>query len=66
MGLLGPGQTFTHESIIGTTFRGRLAEETTIGEYAGIIPEIEGSAHIIGEHTFLVDERDPLRFGFRL
>ena len=31
-----------------------------------IVPEIEGSAWITGEHTFLVDDEDPLREGFRL
>ena len=66
MGLLGPEQTFTHESIIGTTFRGRIAGETTVGECAAVIPEIEGDAYITGESTFLIDDRDPLRFGFRL
>jgi trans-L-3-hydroxyproline dehydratase len=66
MGLLGTGQTFTHESIIGTTFRGRVVEETTIGDLPAIVPEIEGEAYITGESTFLIDERDPLAFGFRL
>jgi proline racemase len=66
MGLLGPGQSFIHESIIGTTFRGRVAAETAVGERPAIVPEIEGEAYITGENTFLMDERDPLRFGFRL
>jgi proline racemase len=66
MGVLGPEQTFTHESIIGTTFTGRVIGETTVGELAAIIPEISGEAHITGEHTFLIDEHDPLAEGFRL
>lgn len=66
MGLLGPEQTFTHESIIGTTFRGRVVEQTTIGDLPAIVPEIEGEAFITGESTFLIDTRDPLAFGFRL
>ena len=66
MGLLGPEQTFTHESIIGSRFRGRVVSETMVGDFAAIVPEIEGEAYIIGEHTFLIDERDPLAFGFRL
>jgi trans-L-3-hydroxyproline dehydratase len=61
-------QTFTHESIIGTRFRGRVLEETTLSTPAipAIIPEIEGEAHITGEHTFVIDDDDPLRHGFRL
>jgi proline racemase len=66
MGLLAPGQSFTHESIIGTLFRGRVLEDTTLGELTAIVPEIEGEAYITGESTFLIDERDPLRHGFRL
>jgi proline racemase len=66
MGLLGPEQTFTHESIIGTTFRGRVMGETAVGDLPAIVPEIEGEAFITGESTILIDDRDPLRFGFRL
>jgi proline racemase len=66
MGLLGPEQTFTHESIIGSRFRGRVVGETLIGDVPAIIPEIEGEAYITGEHTFLIDERDPFGTGFRL
>jgi trans-L-3-hydroxyproline dehydratase len=66
MGLLGPDQVFTHESLIGTTFRGRVVRETRVGEIPAIVPEIEGSAYITGESTFIIDERDPLRFGFRI
>ena len=67
MGILGPPeQLFTHESIIGTRFRGRVAERVTVGELEAIVPEIEGEAFITGEHTFLIDERDPLKEGFRL
>jgi proline racemase len=66
MGLLAPGATFTHESIVSTIFRGRILCDTLVGDLPAIVPEIEGSAWITGEHTFLVDDRDPLRGGFRL
>ncbi|MGH9332110.1 MAG: proline racemase family protein [Vicinamibacterales bacterium] len=66
MGLLAPGATFTHESIVSTIFRGRILQDTLVGDLPAIVPEIEGSAWITGEHTFLVDDRDPLRAGFRL
>ncbi len=77
MGMLTEGeQVFTHESIIGTRFRGRVVGTTTLAasnlqppttnEIEAIIPEIEGSAYITGEHTFLIDDRDPLKHGFRL
>ncbi|HUE96778.1 MAG TPA: proline racemase family protein, partial [Longimicrobiaceae bacterium] len=75
---LGPEQTFTHESSIGTTFRGRIVGEALLsaphapvpGSHSdmptAILPEIEGEAFITGESTFQFDERDPLRYGFRL
>jgi proline racemase len=66
MGLLGEDKPFVHESLIGTRFLGRVASRTRVGDYAAIIPEIEGSAWITGEHTFVIDETDPLREGFRL
>jgi trans-L-3-hydroxyproline dehydratase len=66
MGLLGEHKPFVHESLIGTRFLGRVASRTRVGDHAAIIPEIEGSAWITGEHTFVIDESDPLREGFRI
>jgi proline racemase len=66
MGLLGADKPFVHESLIGTRFLGRVWSRTRLGDYAAIIPEIEGSAWITGEHTFVIDESDPLREGFRI
>ena len=66
MGLLDGERPFVHESLIGTRFNGRVASRTIVGEYPAIVPEIEGSAWITGEHPFLVDDDDPLKAGFRL
>jgi trans-L-3-hydroxyproline dehydratase len=66
MGLLSDDRPFVHESLIRTRFKGRVASRTLVGEYQAIVPEIEGSAWITGEHTFLVDEDDPLKDGFRI
>jgi proline racemase len=66
MGLLADDRPFVHESLIGTRFRGRVASRSAVGEFAAIVPEIEGSAWITGEHTFVIDDRDPLREGFRI
>lgn len=66
MGVLSDDVPFVHESIVGTLFKGRLAGRTQIEERAAIVPEIEGSAWITGEHTFLIDGDDPLKAGFRL
>jgi len=66
MGLLDGDRPFVHESLIGTRFTGRVASRTAVGEYQAIVPEIAGSAWITGEHTFLIDETDPLKDGFRI
>jgi proline racemase len=66
MGLLSADKPFVHESLIGTRFKGRVTNHTLVGEYQAIVPEIEGSAWITGEHTFIVDDSDPLKNGFRL
>jgi proline racemase len=66
MGLLPAGEAFVHESLIGTLFRGRVTRRTQVGELPAIVPEIEGSAWITGEHTFHINEDDPLREGFRV
>jgi trans-L-3-hydroxyproline dehydratase len=66
MGLLPPGHPFVHESLIGTLFRGRIVGRVRVGDIEAIIPEIEGSASITGEHLFLIDDDDPLREGFRI
>ena len=47
-------------------FSGRVVDRTHIGDAPAIVPEIEGSAWITGEHTFLIDGDDPLKAGFRL
>jgi trans-L-3-hydroxyproline dehydratase len=66
MGLLLEDKPFVHESLIGTTFMGRVSSRTQVGEFEAIVPEIQGSAWITGEHTFYVAEDDPLRDGFRI
>ena len=66
MGLLLDDVPFVHESIVGTTFHGRVLERVEVAERPAIVPEIEGSAWITGEHTFLIDGDDPLKAGFRL
>jgi proline racemase len=66
MGMLADDGHFVHESLTGTLFRGRAARRTAVGEAPALIAEIEGSAWITGEHTFLIDEDDPLREGLTL
>jgi len=66
MGLLAADRPFVNESLIGTLFTGRVVGRTSVGDLAAIVPELEGSAWITGEHTFYVHEEDPFRDGFLL
>jgi proline racemase len=66
MGLMPAGRAFGHESLIGTLFNGRITGRMRIGDVDAILPELEGSAWVTGEHAFLVDDEDPLKNGFRL
>jgi proline racemase len=66
MGLLAEGQPFVHQSIVGSTFTGRVLGRAVVGGFDASLPELEGSAWITGEHTFLVDDDDPMKAGFRL
>jgi len=66
MGLLDADRPFVQESVTGTRISGRVAGRTEVGEHPAVITEIEGSAWITGEHAFAIDDRDPLKDGFRL
>jgi 4-hydroxyproline epimerase len=63
-GRLGPGDSFVHESYIGSRFTGRVEEATMVGDYPAIVPSIEGSAVATGFNTIWVDREDPFWRGF--
>lgn len=63
---LAVGQTYRYRSILGTEFQGRIVEELKVGDYKAIVPEVTGSAYIIGIQQFVMEEEDPFRYGFQL
>lgn len=63
-GKLKPGDTFVHESIIGSKFIGRIEEETTVAGQAAIRPSIEGWAVVTGFNHIIIDDEDPYWKGF--
>ncbi|WP_439574688.1 4-hydroxyproline epimerase [Phreatobacter sp.] len=65
-GRLTEGEDFVHESIIGSTFTGRIEGRATVGDREAIIPSIEGWARVTGLNTIVVDDRDPYWQGFQL
>ena len=54
------------ESITGSVFKGAVVSELDYGPYQAVIPEVEGTAHITGMHTFCIDPKDPMKDGFML
>lgn len=56
----------TIESIIGTTFKGSVVKEVKYGQFEAVIPQVEGTAYIVGQNEFLIDPDDPLKDGFIL
>lgn len=52
------------ESIVGSTFMGSLVEHLVYGPHQAVVPQVEGTAYITGQHTFIVDPEDPLKEGF--
>lgn len=65
-GLLKSGDEFVHESIISSTFIGRVEGTTKVGDFDAIIPSVEGSAHMTGLNTISVDDTDPYAHGFQV
>lgn len=66
-GKLAQGVPYIHESYIGSTFIGKVEEETQVGEFQAIIPSIEGWAKITGyNHIIIDDEDDPYAHGFQV
>ncbi len=65
-GKLQVGDSFIHESIIGSIFNGRVEEETTVGGQKAMIPSIEGSARITGYNSIILDKNDPYVEGFQV
>jgi proline racemase len=65
-GSLPRGETFVHESVIGTEFESRVMGDAQVGDYPAVVTEVAGSAHLTGFHQFVLEPSDPLGTGFLL
>jgi trans-L-3-hydroxyproline dehydratase len=52
------------ESILGSTMSVRVVATTKFGPHDAVIPEVSGTASIIGRNEFYFDPEDPFRAGF--
>lgn len=57
---------FVHASLLGSTFTGRLVEETSVGPFPAVVPTITGRAWLTGMGQHLLDPDDPYPHGFLL
>jgi proline racemase len=65
-GSMEVGDSMTHESVIGSTFDGRIVREVEVGGRPAVVPAIRGSAWITGVSRVLVDPTDPYPEGYLL
>lgn len=66
-GKLKQGDLFIHESIIGSTFTGRIEQVTEVAGKPAIVPSIEGWARIYGYNTISINpDDDPYATGFQV
>jgi len=63
-GELSLNECLTIESILGSTMSVKVVDVTRFGPYAAVIPEVSGTASIIGRNEFYFDQEDPFRAGF--
>jgi proline racemase len=43
-----------------------IISKTDFGTFKAVIPQVEGTAHITGINTFIIDPNDPMKNGFIL
>lgn len=65
-GEVAEGQEIVVESILGTTFGGRVVRTCRVGPHDAVVPRVSGSAHLTGRSEWFLDPDDPLRDGFLL
>jgi proline racemase len=65
-GEIGIDEVFIHRSIVDSVFDAGVSARTDVAGRPAVRTWVEGSAFRTGEHTFVVDERDPLGRGFLL
>jgi 4-hydroxyproline epimerase len=64
-GTLALGQSFVHESIIGSLFKGRVEAIGSVGNFPSIRPSVQGWAVQTGVNKIVVDPKaDPFWKGF--
>ncbi len=65
-GKLKMGESFVHESFIGSKFVGKVEQESTLAGKQAIVPSIQGWAQVTGYNNIIIDDDDPYAHGFQV
>lgn len=65
-GLLAEGESFRHESLIGTSFTGSYRKGPKVGEFDTVIPYVKGRSSVTGFNYFVQEPGDEVKEGFLL
>ena len=65
-GELALGEPFVHQGMLDTTFTGRLVGETTVGDYAAVLPTITGRGWVTGTTEWVLHDTDPFPEGYTI
>ena len=65
-GKLKKGDTFIHESIIGSQFVGKIEDVVKVGKLDAVVPSVQGWAKVYGHNTITIDTDDPYCYGFQV
>ncbi len=65
-GLIGVGEPFIHESVIGARFGSHIDRLTAVGPYDAVVPRISGQAYITEISQVGLDPADPFPTGYVL
>ena len=63
-GRLALGEELRNESIVGSLFTGKAVARTRVGEFDAVVPEVSGTAHVVGFNQWVVEPGDVLGEGF--
>ncbi|MEP4947077.1 MAG: 4-hydroxyproline epimerase, partial [Flavobacteriaceae bacterium] len=66
-GQLSLGESYVHESYIGSKFVGKVEHAVKLYDHDAIVPSIQGWAKVYGRNTISIDpEDDPYAYGFQV
>ena len=63
-GRLAIGEETAQDNLMGQRFTGKAVAAEQVGGFPAVRVEISGTAYKTGSCTFLIDENDPLTYGF--